>query len=122
MKNAIHWFEIPVLDFERSVNFYNQIFQINMPVMEMMGKRAFFPKEEDGISGCIVKGEGAVPGDKGPLLFLNAGNDLNQVLSKISKAGGKVIMEKTFINPETGSFAIFLDTEGNKVALHSPKI
>ena len=42
-------------------------------------------------------------------------------MNKIDKAGGKVIQPKKMVTEEIGFIAIFIDTEGNKVALHSPK-
>ena len=35
--NAINWFEIPVTDFDRAIQFYSKIFDIEMPTMEMGG-------------------------------------------------------------------------------------
>ena len=39
----------------------------------------------------------------------------------MSDAGGKVAVPKTKISDEHGFFAIFIDSEGNKVGLHSMK-
>lgn len=79
---------------------------------------AFLPAK-NGIGGAIVAGEGCTPNTTGPLLYLNGGKDLNQVLSKIESAGGRIIMGKTLINDAVGYFALFMDTEGNRLALHS---
>jgi uncharacterized protein len=53
-------------------------------------------------------------------VYLNGGNDLQVILDKIIENQGTVIMTKTHISPEMGYFALFTDTEGNKLALHSP--
>jgi hypothetical protein len=58
------------------------------------------------------------PNDTGTLVYLNAGNDLDGVLSRVEFSGGRVIMPKTLINDSAGSFALFIDSEGNRVALH----
>lgn len=88
----------------------------------MMGfDMGFFPSQRGEVSGAVVAGEGYVPGDKGTLVYLNGGDDLNTVLSKVETAGGKVAVPKTKITDEYGYFAIFIDTEGNKVGLHSSK-
>lgn len=55
----------------------------------------------------------------GPLIYLNANPDVQLVLDKIETAGGKILVPKTEISPEYGSMAVFLDTEGNRIALHS---
>ncbi len=79
---------------------------------------AFFPAEK-GIGGAIISGEGAEPSEKGCLLYLNGGDDLNHVLNRVEKAGGRVLLSKQEINEEHGHFALFIDSEGNKMALHS---
>lgn len=121
VKDFISWFEIPAINFKQSVDFYNNIFGIEMEKnIDDNYAMAFFPVEE-GIGGAIVAGPGSVPGVIGPLLYLNAGKDLNIVLKRVEPAGGRVVMPKTLINKDSGYFAIFIDSEGNKLALHSNK-
>ena len=45
--------------------------------------------------------------------------DLNETLEKIGNAGGIIKMPKTLISREKGYWALFMDTEGNQLALHS---
>jgi predicted enzyme related to lactoylglutathione lyase len=118
--NSINWFELPVTDFERAKLFYSMIYNYEMPD-QMMGPihMGFFLAEKGGIGGAIVQGEGYVPSQEGTLVYLNGGNDLSIVLDRIENAGGKILLPKTKINDELGFFAIFVDCEGNKVALHS---
>ena len=123
MKNAINWFEIPVKNFDTAKKFYETIFGAEMQVMEAMGmKSAFFPAElqTGGIGGCIIHGEGYEPSLNGSLVYLNGGNDLSMPLSKVEGAGGKILLPKTPIGPN-GFMAHFIDSEGNKVGLHSVK-
>lgn len=120
-KDFVSWFEIPSLNFQQSVNFYNYIFDMEMEqTVTDTNSMAFFPVK-NGIGGAIISGPGSVPSDAGPLLYLNAGNDLNIVLNKIEAGGGRVIMTKTLISEDDGYFAIFIDCQGNKLALHSKK-
>ena len=122
MKSLCVWFEIPVIDFDRAKKFYSDIFQFQIEEEEMGGSlMGFFPMEGYANSGAIVKGEGYEPSDKGAMIYLNGGDDLQVVEDMIEPAGGKVIMKKMKISDEIGFMAIFLDTEGNKLALHSPK-
>ncbi|WP_107038188.1 VOC family protein [Brumimicrobium mesophilum] len=119
VKDFVSWFEIPALNFEQAVNFYNQIFDIEMTQnITDVNSMAFFPVTT-GIGGAVISGPGSIPSDKGPLIYLNGGKDLSKVLNKIEKAGGRVIMPKTLISKEEGYFAIFIDSQGNKLALHS---
>jgi uncharacterized protein len=119
LKHYVNWFEIPAYNFDRAVTFYNTIYSITMDSTEINGySMAFFPAK-NGIGGAVVAGEGCIPNTTGPLVYLNGGKDLNVVLSKIENAGGRIIMPKTIINEAVGYFALFIDTEGNRLALHS---
>jgi predicted enzyme related to lactoylglutathione lyase len=119
MKNFVSWFEIPASNFARAVAFYNAIYGIEMTTTEMNNyMMAFFPAAK-GIGGAVVSGLGATPGDTGTLVYLNGGADLSTVLERVEPAGGRVVMPKTLINEDVGYFALFMDTEGNKLALHS---
>jgi uncharacterized protein len=122
MASAINWFEIPVKDFNRAKTFYETILGATMDPMEAMGmKSAFFPADlENGVGGCIIEGQGYEPTNKGSLVYLNGGDDLSIILSKVERAGGKIVLLKTAIGPH-GFMAHFEDTEGNKVGLHSRK-
>jgi hypothetical protein len=121
MTNAINWFEIPATSFERAVRFYSEILTIEMHHETVMGSEMGFFPAENGVGGAVVCGDGYEPTDKGSLVYLNGGEDLSVALSRVDNAGGKVIVTKTQISPEIGYFALFIDTEGNKVALHSPR-
>lgn len=119
MENAINWFEIPVTDFARAKKFYSEIFKRDIHE-SMMGtnQMGFFP---GNLGGAIVKAEGFKPSMDGTIVYFNAGNDLSDVLSRIEGAGGKILIPKTLVTEDIGYFAVFSDTEGNRVALHSPK-
>jgi predicted enzyme related to lactoylglutathione lyase len=120
MNKWINWFEIPVSDFERAKQFYAAIFDIQFYEHEMMGtKMAMFPTGENEGGGALVCGEDYSPSSTGTLVYLNGGNDLNTALNKVEAAGGQVFVPKTHIGEGMGYFAIFSDTEGNKIALHS---
>lgn len=123
VKNAISWFEIPVLDYDRAKTFYQHIFDFEMPEMDMGPvKMGILPYDRDnhGVGGAICFGEGYQPaGANGPKAYLNGGNDLNTVLNRVAAAGGSVVLPKTEIAPDMGNFAFFLDTEGNVVGLYS---
>jgi len=119
LKDYVSWFEIPAVNFNQAVLFYNAIYDIKMEVFAKGEyNMALFPSN-GGISGAVVAGPSSVPSETGPLLYMNGGDDLNVVLSRIPAAGGRIIMNKTLINAESGYFAVFIDSEGNKLALHS---
>lgn len=120
MDNLINWFEIPAADFNRSVKFYKQVLGADIEETEMFGmKMGFMPTDGANVSGAVVQGEGYTPSADGAVIYLNGGDDLQPMLGRVESAGGKVIVPKTQISPEIGYFAMFIDTEGNKMALHS---
>jgi uncharacterized protein len=120
-KSYVSWFEIPAINFQQAVDFYNHIYDIDMEKnFDDQYAMAYFPAQK-GVGGAIVAGPGSTPSDTGPLLYLNGGDNLDKVLRKIEPAGGRIIMPKTLISEEAGYFAIFIDSEGNKLALHSKK-
>jgi predicted enzyme related to lactoylglutathione lyase len=123
-KNAISWFEIPTTDLERATSFYETIFDtklipLDMPQLQMR----MFPLEDmmTGVGGALSYSPGfySPSATEGTLVYLNANPDVQIVLDRIEAAGGKIALPKTEISPEHGHMAVFIDTEGNRVALHS---
>lgn len=120
--NSLNWFEIPVVDMPRAKHFYQVIFSMHMNEDKMIGMQmAFFPAENGSgkASGALVKSDQHIPNMQGTLVYLNANPNMDTVLEKIEGMGGKILLPKTQIAPDIGYMAFFLDTEGNKVALHS---
>lgn len=121
LKDYVSWFEIPAVHFDQAVAFYNHIYDIEMKTATNGEfQMAFFPANK-GVGGAIVSGPSCIPAQTGSLLYLNGGADLNIVLARVDAAGGRIVMPKTLIDKESGFFAIFIDSEGNKLALHSNK-
>lgn len=121
MSNAINWFEIPARNFDEAKSFYGKILNTELHVENIMGiQMAMLPYSEDGVGGAICTGEGYAPTTDGTLPYLNGGNDLQDILSRVESAGGQIIMPKTKISDEVGHVAVFHDTEGNRIGLHSP--
>jgi len=122
MPNALNWFEIPVTDFARAKAFYETVLGISIAPMAMgptmMGMLSTDP---EAVGGAIVQGEGGVPSQNGTMVYLNGGDDLAPLLARVAQAGGQVVVPKTEIGSDFGFFAHFVDTEGNKVGLHSMK-
>lgn len=115
-------FEIPATDLTRAVKFYSNIFTVTIEIIDIPEMNmGIFPYERQSTVGVIVQGEGYIPSSTGVTLYLNAGEDLQRVLSKVEENGGKILTPKTPHADESGFFALFLDTEGNRLGLHSPK-
>jgi uncharacterized protein len=123
-KNAISWFEIPTEDLDRAQKFYETIFGITLVPLDVQNLRMrMFPIEEptSGVGGalCYNKDFYRPSSTDGPLVYLNGNPDVQNILDKVQVAGGKVLVPKTQISPEYGYMAVFIDTEGNRIALHS---
>jgi len=118
LRDFVSWFEIPVYDIHRAAQFYNAIYLMEMQV-SVNGDfaMAFFPANS-GIGGALVAGPGCTPNATGVLIYLNAGSELDHVLARVEPAGGRVIMPRTLIDERAGAFALFIDSEGNRLALH----
>ncbi len=122
MKSFISIFEIPATDFSRAVNFYQLILAIKIEAVDMQGMQmGLFPTEGQTVSGVITKAEGYEPSANGVVIYLNGGDDLQYILDKVENNGGEIVVPKTLIDEQSGYFAMFLDTEGNKIGLHSLK-
>lgn len=120
MKSYISIFEIPATDIPRAVNFYKSILSIEIQELEFPGMHmGLFPIEDQLTVGVLVKGEEQVPSANGITIYLNAGNDLQVILDKIVANGGEIKVPKTAHADESGFFAIFIDSEGNRLGLHS---
>jgi predicted enzyme related to lactoylglutathione lyase len=123
MANAINWFEIPAKNFERAKTFYEKVLGVGITVMPHPTlKYGIFPADMQSgqVGGGLAEGEGFEPSAKGTLVYLNGGEDLQTPLSRVEAAGGKVVLPKTSIGGN-GFMAHFIDSEGNKIALHSMK-
>ena len=122
MAHSLSWFEIPVTDFARSKSFYETVLGISIAQMVVgpttMGMLSSDP---NAVGGAIVLGADGSPSMNGTLVYLNGGDDLAPMLARAAQAGGSVVVPKTEIGNGFGYFAHFMDTEGNKVALHSMK-
>ncbi len=119
--NNLNWFEIPATDIDRAKKFYETIFNIEMPTMEMGDTiLAFFPYAPGSgkAAGGIAKSDSHTPSQEGSIIYLNGNPDLSAVEARVEAAGGTVDTPKFSIG-ENGFCAYITDTEGNRVGLHS---
>ncbi len=120
-KDSLNWFELYVADFDRAKRFYEAILKAPLQEAPCNGRMAVFPHDNmAGVGGAITQMDGVSPGGGGTLVYLNVEGDLDGTLERIPAAGGSVVKPKTSIG-EHGFIAIFKDTEGNCVGLHSLK-
>jgi uncharacterized protein len=122
MEHLINWVEIPVADMNRAVAFYGRILGIEFHRMAIGAiEYALFPAQDRFNCGALVRGANYRPGKEGPLIYLDGGRDLNQILKKVGPAGGTVRVEKMLLSDEAGYIGMFLDSEGNNIGLQHAK-
>jgi len=118
--HALNWFEIPVTNFPRAQAFYAAVLgQTIEPMVMGPVTMGFLTSDPNAVGGALVHSDEAIPSKLGTIVYLNGGDDLAPMLARVARAGGSIVVPKTDIGNDFGFFAHFIDTEGNKVGLHS---
>ncbi len=120
--NTFAWIEIPVSDMKRAAAFYEKVFKVQLHQVDFGGVlMAWFPGQGEnipGATGTLIQQESYIPSQEGALVYFYS-EDVQNELDSVVAAGGKIYQPKTQISPEHGYMGVFIDTEGNRVALHS---
>ncbi|MFH1321752.1 MAG: VOC family protein [Bacteroidota bacterium] len=139
MNNIISWFEIPAKDFKRALNFYSEVFRMDIDIFKFKNvPHGVFrtPTSKKIITGAIVETKDMPEKNTGPIIFFNANPDMLEIIERIKENGGEIIcskslikninsedgtitIPKTLIDNNPGYYAYFYDTEGNKMGLYS---
>jgi len=120
MHTRINWFEIPSTDFQRATKFYEALFATELKIEDGGPvKMAIFHDASGDSCGCVAHFEHYQPSANGTVIYLDAGPSIDRVLARIEPAGGSIQMDKTELPRELGYIAHFIDTEGNRLALHA---
>jgi predicted enzyme related to lactoylglutathione lyase len=119
MAHQVVWFDIPAVDLDRAIGFYSAVLGTSVEKQEHPGMAiGVLPHGNGDVGGCVYLSESVRPSEHGPTLYLNCQNRLDEAVAAVGKNGGKVVQEKHAIGPY-GWRAIVLDSEGNRIALHS---
>lgn len=119
MPNQIVWVDIPVLDLDRAIAFYSAVLGTKVKREEFSGMAmGLLPHEGKDVGGCLLTDEMVKPSADGPLIYLNVEGRLDDAVAAVEPNHGKVMQPKHQIGPY-GFRAVVLDSEGNRVALHS---
>ena len=116
MTNRIVWFDLPALDLERAMKFYSAVLDVD--VNEHFPGVGVIAMDDGAVSGCLFKTDDIQPSDQGALLYFNVDGRLDQAVNAASENGGTV-KEKPHAIGEFGHRAVVIDSEGNRIALHS---
>ncbi|HEY0162325.1 MAG TPA: VOC family protein [Edaphobacter sp.] len=118
-QHAINWFEIPCENLERATTFYETLLGVPMYRADVETPMVIFASDRTGTGGHLVKSPFRKPGRGGAMVYLNCDGELDNVLARVPKAGGLVLMPKTPVPGGHGHFACLRDSEGNHIGLHS---
>jgi len=119
MANQIVWCDIPVLDLDRAIGFYSSVLALAVQKQEFPGATVGILPHNDGeVGGCLFVSASEKPLDQGVMVYLNCNGRLDDAIAAVTANGGKVMQPKQPIGP-FGFRAVILDSEGNRVALHS---
>lgn len=119
MANQIVWCDIPVLDLDRAVKFYSAVLGQEIKKQDLSGTNVGVLPHRDGeVGGCLLQSPQQKPAFGGVMIYLNANGRLDEALAAATAHGGKILQPKHALGP-FGFRAIVLDSEGNRVALHS---
>ena len=120
MAGNIVWCDIPVTDINRAVKFYSKVLgvKIHQEEIEPGYSIGVLPHEGTNIGGCLYVSDQVKPSPNGPLIYLNVSGRLSEAEKIVPEAGGKVLEPQHSIGPH-GFRSLVLDSEGNRIALHS---
>jgi predicted enzyme related to lactoylglutathione lyase len=120
--NTVVWFDMPVQDLDRAIRFYSAVLAAPIQKQQYSGMAfAVLPHSEGAVSGCLTtncQDDDNKPSSHGPLLYLNCQGRLDEAIAAVATGGGKMLQPRHPIGPY-GFRAVVLDSEGNRIALHS---
>jgi predicted enzyme related to lactoylglutathione lyase len=121
MANTLNWFEIPTSDLDRATRFYEQVLAVSLKRETFGGTpMSIFQAKDKDLAGALVKDARRKPSSDGALVYLNVNGRLDAVIDRIAGAGGEVLLPKMDIG-DPGYIALFRDTEGNVIGIHSER-
>ena len=115
--NCVVWMEIPVADLDRACRFYSAVMGREVGQEQFEDCRYGVLVHGDGVGGCLVIDPENIS-NKGVLVYLNTNGRLRDAVAQVAEQGGTVLEDVRSIDP-FGFMATILDSEGNRVALHS---
>ena len=116
--NRVVWFDIPVADLDRAISFYERVLAIEVDKQSFDGFEFATLAHAEGNGGCLVPNAAGVSDSQGPLIYLNVDGRIEEAVALVEDQGGSVTQDIHQIGPY-GQRALILDSEGNRLALHS---
>ena len=119
MKSAVVWTDIPAKDLDRAIRFYSAVLGAEVKKQDFPDLSiGVLPHVDGEVGACLFASESARPSAEGPLVYINCAGRLDAAEAAVVPNGGRVLQPKQGIAPY-GFRCIVLDSEGNRIALHS---
>jgi predicted enzyme related to lactoylglutathione lyase len=116
--NRAVWIDVPVADLDRATAFYAAVLGVGVTKQQYGEFQFSVIDHQDGNGGCLIPNPGQITSAGGLLVYFNVDGRLPAAVAQVQKLGGQVLEGPHSIGPH-GFRAIVLDSEGNRVALHS---
>ncbi|HWY49883.1 MAG TPA: VOC family protein [Chthoniobacterales bacterium] len=122
--DTLCWTDIPVTNLDRAIKFYSAVLGKEVRKLSEGGiEYGLLSHEEQNASGCLCirsdsGGVDNTPSANGPLIYLSVEGRLDEAVKAARASGGKVLRARQQIG-EHGFRAVVIDSEGNRIALHS---
>jgi predicted enzyme related to lactoylglutathione lyase len=121
MANTIVWADIPVTDMESARRFYGALLQAEVASMEGAESRvALLPSERGDVSADLALSEDRKPSTDGATVYFGSKGDIEGMAARAVEAGGKILTPPTDMGEMVGTIAYVLDSEGDRIGLHTP--
>lgn len=109
------WVEVPVTNMEKSVEFYNKVFDYDMTIDNSgPNPMAVFGGAMEAGGGHLYPGTPAADG--GSTIHLAIEDTLEEGMERVKSAGGEVVSPAIEI-PNAGRFFYAKDLDGNSIGL-----
>jgi uncharacterized protein len=121
MANTICWFDLAVANLERAKTFYSKVLDKQLEICTEGGfTMVVFPHSDNcsDVAGCLYEKTDFVPNTSDLLIYFDVNKRIHKAVAEVIPNGGKVVSPVEAIGP-WGFRAVILDSEGNKIALHS---
>jgi uncharacterized protein len=122
--DTLCWTDIPVTNLDRAIKFYSAVLGKEVRKLSEGGAEyGLLPHQEQNASGCLcIRGDSGgvnnTPSANGPLIYLSVEGRLDEAVEAARANGGKVLRARQKIG-EHGFRAVVIDSEGNRIALHT---
>lgn len=127
------WFEIPVKDLNRAMNFYSETLGVAIEKTKLhKTDYGMFDRKKTGLGGVLVERPEKAGMGVSLFFYVNVLSDAidaalayggkmvtPKTLLKHTNAEGKTVLAQNLIDNQVGYFAEILDSEGNQLALYS---